>query len=72
MLLMVKGGIKGRICLSIYQHEKANSKYMKDYDKNKELSCLQWWDVNELYGWAMSKKLPINSFEWIKDSSQFN
>ena len=40
MLLMVKGGIKERICLSIYQHEKANSKYMKDYDKNKELSCL--------------------------------
>ena len=25
-----------------------------------------------LYGWGMSKKLPVNNFEWIKDTSQFN
>ena len=25
-----------------------------------------------LYGWAMSQKLPVNNFEWIKDTSQFN
>ena len=45
---------------------------MKDYDKNKELSYLQYWDVNNLYGWAMSQKLPVNNFEWIKDNSLFN
>ena len=45
---------------------------MKDYDKNKELTYLQYWDVNNLYGWAMSQKLPVNNFEWIKDTSQFN
>ena len=44
---------------------------MKDYDKNKELSCLQYWDVNNLHGWAMSQKLPINNFEWIEDTFQF-
>ena len=45
---------------------------MKDYDKNKESTYLQYWDVNNLYGWAMSQKLLVNNFEWIKDISQFN
>ena len=45
---------------------------MKDYDKNKESSYVQYWDVNNLYDWAMSQKLPGNKFEQIKDSSQLN
>ena len=45
---------------------------MKDYDKNKESLYLEYWDVNNLYGWAMSQKLSVNNFEWIEDSSQFN
>ena len=39
---------------------------MKAYDENKELPYFQYWDVNNLYGWAMSQKVPINNFEWIK------
>ena len=58
--------------LYIYQYAKANSKYMKEDDKNTESSCLQYWDVNNLYGWVMSQKLPVNNFECIKDTSQFN
>ena len=45
---------------------------MKDYDKNKESSYLQYWDVDNLHGWAMSQKLPVNNFEWIKDTSKLN
>ena len=45
---------------------------MKDYDKNKESSSLKYWDLNNLYRWEMSQKLPVNNFEWIKDTSQFN
>ena len=45
---------------------------MKDYDKNKESWYLQYWNVNDLYGWAMSQKLSVNNFGWIKDISQFN
>ena len=72
MLLMVEKGIRGGIGHSIYRYAKANNKYMKDYDKNKESSYIQYWDVNNLYGWAMLQKLPVNNFEWIKDTSQFN
>ena len=45
---------------------------MKDYDTNKELSYLQYWDVSNLYGRLMSQKLPVNNFEWIEDTSQSN
>ena len=71
MLLMLEKCITGGIYHSIYRYAKANNKYMKDYDKNKESSYIQYWDVNNLYGWAMSQKLPVNNFEWIKDPSQF-
>ena len=35
---------------------------MQDYDENKELSCLKYWYVNNLYGWEMSQKVPVNDF----------
>ena len=38
----------------------------------KELSYIQYWDVNDLYGWAIPQKVPVNNFEWKKDASQFN
>ena len=40
---------------------------MKDCDKNKKMSCLQYWDITILYGWAMSQKLLVNNFKGIKD-----
>ena len=42
---------------------KANNKCMKGYGKNKESSYLQYWDVNNLFGWTMSQNLPVNNFE---------
>ena len=38
MLLMVEKGIKGEICNTVHQYEKANNNYMKDYGKNRESS----------------------------------
>ena len=37
---------KRRTCYSISRYEKTNSKYMEDYDKNKESSHIQYWNVN--------------------------
>ena len=56
MLLMGEKGIRGGISLSIYRD--ANNKQMKNYSKNKESLHLPYWNVNNLYGWAMSQKFP--------------
>ena len=72
MLLMVEAGIRGRICHSIHRHPKANNKYMKNYDKNEESSYIQYLDANNLYGWAMSQKLPVNGFKWVNDVTEIN
>ena len=29
-------------------------------------------DANNLYGWAMSKKSPLNGFKWESDLLRFN
>ena len=50
MLLMVKKGIRVGKCHAIYRYAKANHKYMKYYDKNKELPYVKYLDVNNLYG----------------------
>ena len=45
---------------------------MKDYDENKELSYLKYWDLNNLHGWTMPQKLPVNGFDYVKDIAQLN
>ena len=54
------------ICHAIHRHAKASNKYMKNYDTNKESSQLNYWYVNNLYGWTMSQKIPVNKFEWTE------
>ena len=71
MLMMFEKGIRGGMCQATYRYAKANNKYMKNYDKNKESSFLMYVDANNLYGWAMSKKLPVDGFKWIDDLTMF-
>ena len=66
MLLMVEKGIKGGMCYAIHGYAKANNKYMKNYDKNKESSYTQYLDANNFYGQAMSQKLLVDVFKWKK------
>ena len=72
MLLMVEKGTRGVICQAIYRYAKANNKYMKNYDKDIISSYLMYLNANDLYGWAMSQKLPVNGFKWVEKVSRFN
>ena len=60
MLLMIEKVTRGRICHAIRRCAAANNKYMKEYKKEK--------DSNNLFGWALSQKLPVESFKWKKNA----
>ena len=45
---------------------------MKGYNQNKKSSYLIYWDANNLYGWAIPQKLPVENFEWERNISNFD
>ena len=50
-----------------HRHAKANNKYMKNYDVNKETSYITYLDANNLYGGSMCELMPYNGFEWVEN-----
>ena len=72
MLLMIEEGIRGGICHAIQRYAKTNNKYMKDYDKKKKSSYIQYLDANNLYGKAMTEKLPVRGVRWMDDISKMD
>ena len=71
-MLMIEKGFSSGLCLSIDRYAKANNRYMRNYDKNKESSHLKYWNVNNLHDWEISQKLPVNGLKWVEDLSEFN
>ena len=69
---MTEEGIRGGICHAIQRYAKANNKYMKDYDKKKKSSYIQYLDANNLYGKAITEKLPVRGFRWMDDISKMD
>ena len=68
MLLMVEKGIRGGVSMVSKRFSKANNKYMKEkYDSSKPSKYIQYLDANNLYGVAMSMKLPTKGFKWMND-----
>ena len=66
MLLMFEKGIRGGISIISNRYGEANKKYMgRGFNKNKPSKYLMYLDANNLYGCAMSMKLPTHGFKWL-------
>ena len=72
LLLIVKKGIREGIYCAIHRYAASNNIYMKEYIKHYESSFIMYLDANILYGWVMSQKFPVNSFQWNKYISRFS
>ena len=65
MLMMFEQGIRGGISHISKRYAEANNKCMKDFDELQPSTFIQYLDANNLYGWAMTHKLPTHGFKWI-------
>ena len=69
MHLFIEKGMRGGISMVSKRHAKANNKYVKDYNPEKEDNHIMYLDANNLYGHSMSQPLPYGGFKWITDDS---
>ena len=70
---MVEKGIMGGVSMISNRYGKANNKYMGDkYDATKPSKYIMYLDANNLYGWAISKPLPTQSFKWMNEEELEN
>ena len=65
MTLMTEKGIRGGLTQVVKKHAVANNKYLPDYDNTKKSVFLQYLDANNLYGFALCKKLRLNRYKWV-------
>ena len=72
MYLFIEKELRGGISYITERYSKANNKYMKNYDPTKPSIYIPYLDMNNWYGWAMSRYLPYGGFNWLKSVENFD
>ena len=67
MHLFMEDGIRGGVSVISHRHGEANNPLVEGYDVAKPTSHLMYWDINNLYGYAMSQPLPYAGLRWLSD-----
>ena len=68
--LFIEKGMRGGISYSAKRYSKANNENCPDYDKEKPEIYINYLDMNNLYGGAMSQYLPYGGFKWVKTTNE--
>ena len=70
MHIFIERCMRGGISYVNKRFSKANNKYCPDYDKNKPTVYINYLNMNNLYGDAMSQYLPYGGFKWVKVNNE--
>ena len=65
--LFIEKGIRGGVSMITKRWAESNNKYLPNFDFRKASNFLLIYDVNNLYGWSMRKKLPTGNFRWLSE-----
>ena len=72
MYLFIKKGLRGGLSYVCKRYSKASNKYMKNYGPTKPSKYISDLEMNNLYGWRMSRYLPYDGFKWLKKVYNFD
>ncbi|XP_065182245.1 uncharacterized protein LOC135812954 [Sycon ciliatum] len=68
--LFVESGMRGGVSIVSQRYAADNNHYQEKFDVDQPSTFIQYLDVNNLYGWAMSQHLPVSDFRWEKPSEK--